>query len=56
MEIRPGYHRITGLAWSGHGNILKVEILTPMKALRTWKEAQLSQPVLSKAQTRFQMD
>src|SRR5258706_2877781 len=25
MEIRPGYHRITGLAWSGHGKISKVE-------------------------------
>src|SRR6516164_3978326 len=28
MEIRPGYNRITGLAWSGHGKIAKVEVST----------------------------
>ena len=28
MQIRPGYNRITGLAWSGHGKIAKVEIST----------------------------
>ena len=54
MEIRPGYHRITGLAWSGHGKISKVEISTDEG--RTWKQAQLNYPVLPKAQTRFQMD
>ena len=26
MEVRPGYRRITGLAWSGHGKIAKVEV------------------------------
>jgi sulfane dehydrogenase subunit SoxC len=54
MEIRPGYHRITGLAWSGHGKISTVEISTDEG--RTWKQAQLNYPVLPKAQTRFQMD
>jgi sulfane dehydrogenase subunit SoxC len=54
MEIRPGYHRIAGLAWSGHGKISKVEISTDEG--RTWKQAQLNYPVLPKAQTRFQMD
>ena len=54
MEIRPGYHRITGLAWSGHGKIAKVEISTDEG--RTWKQAQLNYPVLPKAQTRFQID
>jgi sulfane dehydrogenase subunit SoxC len=54
MEIRPGYHRITGLAWSGHGKIPKVEISTDEG--RTWKQAQLNYPVLPKAQTRFQTD
>jgi sulfane dehydrogenase subunit SoxC len=54
MEIRPGYHRITGLAWSGHGKIARVEISTDEG--KPWKRAQLSQPVLPKAQTRFQMD
>lgn len=54
MEIRPGYNRITGLTWSGHGKIAKVEISTD--AAKTWKQAQLNHPVLAKAQTRFQMD
>ncbi|MBB6188568.1 sulfite dehydrogenase [Rhodanobacter sp. MP7CTX1] len=54
MEVRPGYKRITGLAWSGHGKIAKVEVSTDEG--RTWKVAQLNQPVLYKAQTRFQMD
>ncbi|MET4171753.1 sulfane dehydrogenase subunit SoxC [Bradyrhizobium sp. LA6.1] len=54
MQIQPGYNRISGLAWSGHGKIAKVEISTD--GAKTWKQAQLSQPVLSKAQVRFQMD
>src|ERR1700693_855862 len=54
MEIRPGYHRITGLAWSGHGKIAKVDISTDEG--RPWKHAELNYPVLPKAQTRFQLD
>ena len=54
MEIRPGYNRITGLAWSGHGKIAKVEVSTD--AGKTWKATQLNYPVLPKAQSRFQMD
>jgi sulfane dehydrogenase subunit SoxC len=54
MEIRPGYNWITGLAWSGHGKIAKVEVSTD--AGNAWKQAQLSGPVLRKAQSRFQMD
>jgi sulfane dehydrogenase subunit SoxC len=54
MEIRPGYNLITGLAWSGHGKIAKVEISTD--GAKTWKQAQLNHPVLPKAQARFQMD
>ena len=54
MEIRPGYNRITGLAWSGHGKIEKVEISTDSG--KTWKDARLNEPVLPKAQARFQMD
>jgi len=54
MQIRPGYNRITGLAWSGHGKIAKVEVSTD--GAKTWKQAQLNNPVLPKAQTRFQMD
>jgi len=53
MEIRPGYNRVTGLAWSGHGKIAKVEVSTD--AGNTWQQAQLNHPVLPKAQSRFQM-
>ena len=54
MQIQPGYNRISGLAWSGHGKIAKVEISTD--GAKTWQQAQLNLPVLSKAQIRFQMD
>ncbi|MDE5443875.1 sulfite dehydrogenase [Bradyrhizobium sp. CSA207] len=54
MTIKPGYNRITGLAWSGHGKIAKVEISTD--GAKSWKEAELNLPALPKAQTRFQMD
>lgn len=54
MEIRPGYNRITGLAWSGHGKIAKVEVSTD--GAKSWKQAQLNYPILPKAQTRFQVD
>ncbi|HLG84598.1 MAG TPA: sulfite dehydrogenase [Bradyrhizobium sp.] len=54
MKIRPGYNRISGVAWSGHGKIAKVEVSTD--GARSWKNAALNGPVLSKAQTRFQMD
>ena len=53
-EIRSGYNRITGFAWSGHGKIVKVEVSTDAGV--TWKAAELNNPVLAKAQTRFQMD
>ena len=51
MEIRPGYNRITGLAWSGHGKIAKVEVSTD--GAKSWKQAQLNEPVQPKAQTRI---
>jgi sulfane dehydrogenase subunit SoxC len=54
MEIKPGYNRITGFAWSGHGKIAKVEVSTDDG--KAWKEAQLTGPVLPRAQARFQMD
>ena len=54
MQIRPGYNRISGLAWSGHGRIVKVEISTD--GAKNWMQAQLAALVLPKAQTRFQMD
>jgi sulfane dehydrogenase subunit SoxC len=54
MQIKPGYNRITGLAWSGYGTIAKVEVSTD--GAKTWQDAPLNQPVLPKAQARFQMD
>jgi len=54
MEIRPGYNRISGLAWSGHGKITRVDVSTD--GANSWKPAQLNNPALPKAQTRFQMD
>lgn len=52
--IKPGYRRISGLAWSGHGKIVKVEISTD--GGHSWKDGELSQPALPKAQVRFQFD
>jgi sulfane dehydrogenase subunit SoxC len=54
MTIKPGYNRITGLAWSGHGKIAKVEVSAD--GAQTWQQAQFTGLVLSKAQTRFQLD
>lgn len=54
MVIKPGYCRINGLAWSGHGKIAKVEISTD--GAKSWTLAQLTQPALPRAQVRFQMD
>jgi sulfane dehydrogenase subunit SoxC len=49
-----GYYEITGLAWSGWGAIRRVEVSTD--GGRTWKDAQLQQPVHTKAHTRFRTD
>lgn len=47
----PGYYEITGLAWSGGGAIRRVEVSTD--GGKTWKDAQLHDPIASKAHTRF---
>jgi sulfane dehydrogenase subunit SoxC len=49
----PGYHEITGLAWSGRGAIRRVEISTDGGA--TWADAELQEPVLPRAHTRFRL-
>jgi sulfane dehydrogenase subunit SoxC len=52
MELeRKGELPITGLAWSGRGKITKVEVSTD--GGKTWNQAQLTEPVQSKALTRF---
>jgi len=47
----PGFHEITGIAWTGRGSVASVEISTDGGA--TWKPAVLQQPVLPRAHTRF---
>jgi sulfane dehydrogenase subunit SoxC len=49
----PGFYEITGLAWSGRGRIKRVEVST--NGGTSWKDAQLNEPVLAKALTRFVM-
>jgi sulfane dehydrogenase subunit SoxC len=49
----PGYYEITGIAWSGHGRIEKVEVSAD--GGKSWALAALQAPVLPKALTRFRM-
>jgi sulfane dehydrogenase subunit SoxC len=49
----PGYYEISGLAWSGLGRVAKVDISAD--GGRSWTEAALTAPVLSKALTRFRL-
>ncbi len=47
----PGFYEISGLAWSGSGKVLKVEVSTD--GGKAWNAAQLQEPILPKAHTRF---
>lgn len=49
----PGFYEISGLAWSGRGRITRVEVSTGGGS--TWQEAELNEPILSKALTRFRL-
>jgi len=49
----PGLYQISGLAWSSGGRIRRVEISAD--GGRSWADAALTEPVLSKALTRFRM-
>ena len=49
----PGLYLISGLAWSGAGRIRRVEVSADGGV--SWAEAALSDPVLSKALTRFRL-
>lgn len=48
---RPGFHEITGLAWSGRGRVTRVEVSTD--GGRNWADAALQTPVLPLCHTRF---
>jgi sulfane dehydrogenase subunit SoxC len=49
----PGFHEITGLAWSGHGAIRRVDVSTD--GGRNWRPAVLQNPVLPVCHTRFRL-
>ena len=48
-----GFYEISGLAWSGNGKVVKVEVSAD--GGKSWAPAALSEPVLSKALTRFRI-
>ncbi|MCK1710753.1 MULTISPECIES: sulfite dehydrogenase [unclassified Bradyrhizobium] len=49
----PGFHEISGIAWSGHGKIARVEV--SVDDGKSWQEARLQDPVLTRALTRFRL-
>jgi sulfane dehydrogenase subunit SoxC len=49
----PGWHEVQGLAWSGRGRVGRVEISSDGGS--NWQDAQLQDPILSKAFTRFRL-
>jgi len=49
----PGFHEISGIAWSGHGKIKRVDV--SVDDGKSWQEAQLQEPVLTRALTRFRL-
>jgi sulfane dehydrogenase subunit SoxC len=50
----PGFHEITGLAWSGRGRIRRVQLSADGGV--TWQDARLQEPVLPKCLTQFRLD
>ena len=51
MNIKPGFHEIRGLAWSGAGKIRAVDV--SVDGGKTWREAMLEEPIMDKCLTRF---
>lgn len=49
----PGFYEITGIAWSGSGKIVSVEISTD--GGRNWRNATLQEPVQNRAFARFEL-
>lgn len=48
-----GFVEISGLAWSGRGRIARVDVSTD--GGRTWRDATLQSPVLTRSLTRFRL-
>jgi sulfane dehydrogenase subunit SoxC len=53
LPEKPAYYEISGLAWSGHGRISRVEVSAD--GGETWADAYLHGPVLDRALTRFSL-
>jgi sulfane dehydrogenase subunit SoxC len=49
-----GFYNISGLAWSGHGKVTRVDVSVDGGA--NWRTARLQTPVLSKCLTRFNLN
>jgi sulfane dehydrogenase subunit SoxC len=49
----PGFHEISGIAWSGRNKIRRVDV--SVDDGHNWREAQLQQPILTRAVTRFRL-
>ncbi len=49
-----GFYQISGLAWSGRGQVKRVDV--SVDGGRNWKAARLQEPVMSKCLTRFSLD
>ncbi|HEV2197317.1 MAG TPA: sulfite dehydrogenase, partial [Candidatus Acidoferrum sp.] len=49
----PGFYEITGIAWSGRGKIVGVEVSTD--GGRSWQKAAVQEPVQAKAFARFSL-
>jgi sulfane dehydrogenase subunit SoxC len=50
---KPGFHEVSGLAWSGAGKIRAVDV--SFDGGRNWREAVLEEPVMDKCLTRFKV-
>ncbi len=53
MLRQPGFHEISGLAWSGRGTVRRVEV--SVDGGRKWRDAILHGPVLPICHTRFSL-
>ncbi len=53
LRGKPGFVEIKGLAWSGLGKIARVDV--SVDGGDTWRTAELQEPILSKALTRFRI-
>jgi sulfane dehydrogenase subunit SoxC len=48
-----GFVEISGLAWTGNGRIKRVDVSTD--GGRSWRHAELQEPILNRALTRFRL-